>query len=294
MSVEDVSQLLPGEGPVEPVAEPVAAEPEPEPQPTPDPFRLKYRGEERELPYEAVAGMAAALDTTPEGVINALQRAREADRISRRNIQLEQEAAQRQQQYQAPAPEPRYAPPPPQYQPQQYQGYPPAPQADDDPIAMLRNLQRELGMTRTEFSEFKQAAQQQQQALEAQRQQAVEQQWIQQTDAQIERYLFDKNQGRKEKLELEDFKQEIVLNGGLNRYMPLEQAMERAFSWMTRDEQLQMARNDEMAKLRQPRAKVTVPGNTGGAAAPVAPPTAEQQIGGMTIEQMREYFPERR
>lgn len=278
--MEDVtSELLGGGDGQEAPQEPVA--PEPEPQPQPEPFRLKYRGEERELPYEPVTGLAQALDTTPEGVINALQRAREADRIARENIAYRQRIEELENQargatYQermggGQAPQPRgYRE---QHQPQHQ--YPQQHEPDvDDPIALLKAMRQELNMTQRQFNEFIEAARQEQEVREQQRQEAIVLQHGQQLTSQMERFLNEKNHGRREPIDIREFAEEVALSGGVNPHVPIEHAMERAWLWMTRDEQFQRARNEAIDALKQPRAVVTVPG-TRSSGTPAAKPQSD-------------------
>jgi len=299
LSVEDVSQLLPeGEGqPQQP--EPTAPEPQPEPQP--EPYRLKYRGEEREIPPDPVNGLAEALGTTPEGVINALQRAREADRIFRENIAYKQQIAEQQAQaaqYQerlggGQAPPVRQQPYAPQYQPPPPQYQAPPPGQDEDAFVYLRRIDQGYQQTQRQLQDFIQWQQDHQQRLEQQQMQVYQQQQAAEINSQLARFLTDKNKGRREQIELEDFAQEVMLSGGSNPHMPLDQAAERAWAFLTRDEQIQQARSETIDRLQQRRAVVTVPGRTAAAPPPPAPSAADQ-LGGMTVEQMREFFPERR
>lgn len=255
--------------------------PVPEPQPQPSPYRLRYRGEEREVPREPIDALAPALGTTPEGIINYLQRAREADRISRRNSQLEAELDELRQsraaQYQermggGQAPPPSAAPPyqPPYAPPQQY--------AQDDPVALLQALRAEQGQLIREQREFIDASRRDQAAREEATQQFQQTQQAMQIAAQAERFLAEANKGRKEAIELDDFMGEVELSGGSNRYVPLEQAFQRALTWMTRDELVSHTQSELMSQLRNPQAKVVIP--SAPSAAPAAKPA--NPLDGMT------------
>lgn len=295
MPTEDLSQLLPGEG------EPQQPAVEQQPEPQPEPYRLKYRGEEREIPHDPVNGLAEALGTTPEGVINALQRAREADRIARENIRIQQELEEiRSQQQQAAQYQERLgggqAPQPRSYQPQyrepQYQQPQPQP-GDEDPIAMLRELRQGLNMTQRQFSEFIEAQQQMAAANERAREEAMALQHGQQIQSQLERYLHEKNNGRREPIDLNEFAEEVYLSGGGNRHVPIEHAMERAWLWMTRDEQFQAARNETLEKLQNKRAVVTIPGARGSGAPAPSSRASDSPLGDTNVLSILDSIPQR-
>lgn len=289
----DISQLVPPEPGAAPEGQPQAA-----PEPAPEEFyEIKYRGEVRQVPKSTIDAIAPALETTPEGVINAFQRAREADRISREKIRLEQELERLRQQngaeYQermggGQAPPPQFAP---QYAPQQPYQYAPPPyqqQQEEDPMAFLRRLEQGVAATQQQVNQFMQMASIQQQQVEQERRDVIAYQHAQQIEAQAERYLSEKNKGRREPIDVEDFKAEMELSGGLNPRIPLEDVMERAYSWLTRDEVFHTAQADINAKLRDPRAKVIVPA---APTAPAPPPTLEQQIGGLKLGDIMDYIP---
>ncbi len=239
--------------------------------------------------------MAQDLETSPEGVINALQRARELDRISRENIayrqqvqELQAQAAEYQQRMGGgQAPQPRYTP-----DPQPYRA--PQPQGDDDPIALLRAVQEETRELRRQQSEWMEAARQDAEARQTMQEQAYVREQGQQLTAQMERYLHDKNQGRREPINLDDFAEEVALSGGMNPHVPLEQAMERALLWMTRDEQFQAARNETLEKLQNKRAVVTIPGARGGTSVPAPVQPSDNGLGNLTLGDAREFFPNTR
>jgi hypothetical protein len=144
------------------------------------------------------------------------------------------------------------------------------------------------------MQEFIQMQQDRQERFEQQQAQVYKQQQAQEINSQLQRFLSEKNKGRKEPIDVEDFAAEVTLMGGSNPYMPLDQAAERAWLWMTRDEREQQARSETLDRLQNRRAVVTVPGRGASVAAPPPAPTAADQLGGMTVEQMREFFPERR
>lgn len=289
----------------EPGGQAPAPEPAPEPAPQPEPqefYEVKYRGEVQQAPKPYVEGLAQALGTTPDGVINAIQRAREADRIARQNSRLEAELeALRQQQagqYQermgggAPPP-PVYQPAPPAYNPyalpQPYQ--PQAQPGQMDPLVMLQEMYRTQQAQTQELQEFKQMTAWQIQQAQAQQEQNLTNQQAAQIEAQAERYLADKNKGRKEPIELQDFLDEVELSGGLNRHVPLEAAFDRAHTWMTRDEIASTAQADLQARLRAPNARVIVPAAPAVNPQPVQKP--EDMLGGLRLSDVIDYIPKR-
>jgi len=295
---DDVTQLPEGEGQAAP-QEPVIA-PEPQPEPPSEPYQIKYRGEVQNVPRDYIDGIAEHLNTSPEGVLNAFQRAKEADRISRENIAYKQQLAEfqaqaamyqermgggqappiRQAQPYAPQyPPPQYAPAPPQYQP-------PPQGADEDAFVYLRRLDQGLQMTQRQVQEFMQWQQDHQQRLEEQQQQVYKQQQAQEISSQLSSFLAEKNKGRREPIDIEDFSAEVSLMGGASPYMPLHQAAERAWTWMTREEREQQARSETLDRLQNRRAVVTVPGRSGATPAPPAAPSMPVVTLGQIIENL--------
>ena len=256
----------------------------PQPAPEPEPYRFKYRGEEREVPREKVDGFAEVLGTTPQGVINLLQRAREADRIYADRDRLAQELEaerQRNRGYQPPAPQPYSQPqypPTPAYTP---------PQDAPDPIAILQNLQRQVNeikeLTMHERQQFMSQFKEQQEIREAQRIESI-----------ADQFLQDHNKGRKNPVSREEFLEEIQLSGLHMSPLPMERVFDRAWRLITYDEAAPAAQKQIMDQLRDPRAKVVVPGASNVTPTAPAPQGLEGQFGDMKWGDMIQNLPERR
>ena len=298
---EDISQLAPPEGAQETQVEETK---QPEiPIAQTDPYRIKYRGEEREVPRDLVDNFAPYLGTNPTGVVNLLQRAQEANRIWNENVRLQQERDSLMQEleaarqarmggFQPPQAQPTYAPPTPQYATPPYGLQQPA---QDDPMAILMAQQQMLRQMQQDFQGLRSTLSAEQERLKEQAQEQALDQQTREIDAMAERFLGEHNKGRKEQITKDEFIQEVMLSGGSNRYVPLERAFDRAWRIITYDERGETAQRQMMDKLRDPRAQVIVPG-----ASPAQPPTAdkrsdaEKALAGMTWGQGIEFIPEAR
>ena len=295
----DVTQFAQGDG-LQPPQEPQEPQPAPEPQPPSDPYKIKYRGEEREVPRELVDNFAPYLGTNPTGVINLLQRGREADRIWNENTRLQQEIeALRQERmggFQAPAPapyqQPQYQPPQPQYAPPPYGLQQPA---QDDPIALINSLAQMQRMTHQEIQELRTTLKNEQESMRQQAQEQRENQQAREIDSMAEHFLLEHNKNRREQITKEEFLQEVSLSGGSNSYVPLDRAFDRAWRQITWDERGEAAQRDLMEKLRDPKAQVVVPGAPSSQTPAIDKRSeAEKALAGLTWGQAIEYIPEAR
>lgn len=266
-------------------------QPEAPPQPETEPYRFKYRGEERELPKDIVESFAGVLNTTPQGVVNLLQRSREADRIYAEKARLQEERdaylqeleALRQQRMGYQPPQPQYAPPPqPQYQ---------QPDGQVDPIAMLQQINREL-------REWKETAHREREELVQRLSQQTEIERAQRIEGMAENFLEERNKGRKSPINMDEFLAEVEISGGAAPWLPLERAFDRAWRIMTYDEAAPQAQSDLLKELRKPTAKVVIPG-AGTAGGPATQPQStleklEGQLGDMKWGEIVPHIPERR
>ena len=297
----DISSLAQGpQPPQEPLQEPQPVV-EPPPPPPAEPYTLKYRGEERQVPREIVDSFAPYLGTKPEGVVNMLQRAQEANRIWNENLRLQQERdalmqeleASRQNRmggFQPPQPAPQQQPqfqypmPQPQYQ-----------QAQDDPIALIQGLARMQQMTHGEIQELKTTLRQEQETMRQQAEEMANAQLAQEIESTADRFLSEHNKNRRDPISKEEFLQEVALSGGSNRYVPIERAMDRAWRVITYDERGTDAQQELKTRLRAPNAQVVIPAPTAAPAPAVDKRTElEKQLAGLTVGQAIDYLPDAR
>lgn len=265
------------------------AQPEVPPQPETEPYRFKYRGEERELPKDIVESFAGVLNTTPQGVVNLLQRSREADRIYAEKARLQEERdaylqeleALRQQRMGYQPPQPQYAPPP------QYQ----QPDGQVDPIAMLQQINREL-------REWKETSAKEREELVQRLNAQTEIERAQRIEGMAEQFLDERNKGRKSPIGVDDFLAEVEISGGAAPWLPLERAFDRAWRIMTYDEAGPQAEKRVLEELRKPTAKVVIPGagQSSGSASPQQSSLEklEAQLGDMKWGEVVPHIPERR
>jgi hypothetical protein len=290
--MEDVTHLLPGEGPVEEAPQPEIA-PEPEPVET---VTWKVRGEERQIPADRLDALAESMGTTRETALMYLQTGKDAGNhyveLKQRERELamrEAELNQRATQYQQPQQPQRYGQPTHQ-QVQQPQGGMP-----DDPIDLLRWQAQQIQALQERMDQGFRATEEQRRMFE----QTMEQERNRIESTQIEsafnHLIESKKQAGLPIPDRETIEREMIESGLVyNKALPWEKAFERAYKNVYFDDYGRQAERKAMDRLRDPKATITVTGGSGGAAKPAAPPSAEQTLGSMTWGQAIEGIPEAR
>jgi hypothetical protein len=300
-------QGLPGVEPQEvPPQEPA---PQPEPQPVPESDVLvRYRGEERPIPQAGIDALAAAFNTTPERTVSWLQMQMDANRAwneAEKQRQRADAVEQRWQQhlqsqpgysqpaspYDRPGTPQFQPPPPPPYQPTNgypspapYQPYQPAP---EDPIELLRATQREV-------REMRQSLEQRERAWEERRREEAISQDEARWNSAAGRFLEEKNKGRKNHVTLEQLQEEVRLSGMHLGNMAPERIFEKAWKVITYDEAGQTAEQKLMTRLRDPGAKVVIPGAPSSQPAPASQKPKEPDFGTLRLSDVIENIPMKR
>lgn len=267
------------------------AEPTPEVAPPPESdILVRYRGEEIPIPQAGIDALAAAFKTTPERAVNWVQMQMDSNRAWNEAEKHKQRADTLEQQWQShlqgqrqPQQSPYDRPGQPQYQPQappQY--YPPQAGAQDDPIELLKLTRNEVALLRQE-NERRENAWEERRREEAVRQDQA--QW----ETAADRFLAEKNKGRSRPIETRELLEEIKLSGMHMSTMAPERIFDKAFRVMTYDDAGQTAENKLMTRLREPTAKVVIPG------APSTQPSlqkpAEPNFGNLTMRDVFENMP---
>jgi hypothetical protein len=291
---DDVTHLLPGEGPVEEAPQPeVVAQPEPV-----ETVTWKVRGEERQIPVDRLDSLAESMGTSRETALMYLQTGKDAGshyqelKLRERELaQREAELDQRANQYQpTPQRQPYGQPTHQQYQPQQQSNGLP-----DDPLDLLRWQAQQIQALQERMEHGFRATEEQQKMFA----ETVQQERNRIESTQIEsafKHLVDtKKQAGMPVPDYETIEREMLESGmAQNRSLPWDKAFERAYRNVYFDDASRMAERKATDRLRDPKATITVAGGSGGAAKPAAPPTAEQSLGSMTWGQAIEGIPESR
>lgn len=281
--------ILPGEFPQ---GEPPPT-PEPEPQPETD-VLIRFRGEDVPVPQAGLEALAAALKTTPERAATRLQTMMESNHAWNEAEKQKQRADALEQQWQehlrrqpvqlfAP-PQPQYVPPP-AYPPPN--GYPPQPYqqpgVQPDPIALIE-------ATRAEVARMSQTMDQREKAWEQRRNEEAARQDAAQWESAADRFLADKNKGRKTPVRAEELLEEVRLSGMHLSNMAPERIFDKAWRVMTYDDAGQTATQDLMTRLRAPTAKVVIPGAPSNTPPPASKPK-EPDFGGLLMKDIIENIP---
>lgn len=251
----------------------------PDEQPTevePSSVVFKWKGQEVELPADAVSVLAERLGyEKPEAVLNMLQMGKDADVLYRQARDYYERAQQ------APA-----QPPPVEQRWQQHverEAYrqpqaPPPQNGDIDPLALLQDVARRT-----------MAFEQYVQGQEQQRQWQVQQQNEMLVDKAIEDYSKWAAQKKEEGFPdykippLEQLFSEARRYGMLRPDADLSGVYTNLHKMHFVDDYAQMAVNRQMARLRDPKARVAVP--TGPAATP-PPRQPANPLDGMTLKDL--------
>lgn len=280
---EDVSHLLGGQEqqpPQEPQAEqPPSQEQPPSEAPAQEEELLNIAG--RQVPASIARQFAEALGEDPENFTNraALMYRYQSDmsRQGRENALLRQQLAQMQAQQVRPMAQPQG---PPQQRPQ----IDPA----TDPVEYLahRFETRQEALER-KFDAYMQAQQEAVRMQETQREaQVLEQSY----NSWAER---KKAQGYKNVPSLEEMDQLAAdLELGATS-LPYDKAFEVAWNVFYGDQVAQQSQRAAVDKLRDPKAKIVVPGSA-SAPKPAAQSSAADQLGGLTWGQVIDQIPESR
>jgi hypothetical protein len=177
----------------------------------------------------------------------------------------------------------------------QRQAYAPPPQApassgEVDPIAILQAIRQEQHSLRQQILEDRQ----QYKAAIEQQEQAKNQQAFQ---AAFSRVMDEKSKAKMPTYSIEDLEQEAVRMGlGYSNLTP-EDIWERAYRSLAWDQVGQARERSTVEKLRDPKAKITVPGtpSSSGPSAPVDSRAAlENQLEGLKWGEVQGMIPERR
>lgn len=283
MATEDVSHLLPGEGQEEP-QETAEQQPQAEQQVEQAPEELvpfKWGNRQHEVPKSLLEQLSQYVEDDPEEIRNSWQRGKDYSRAiyeaRREAAALRAQLAERQGYNPTPQPQAQQQPGKPQFDP-------------DDPISQVRflaqSVPQQMQEMREQFNSWIQAQQQAQQAQAMER----ESQLLKQTyDTWSER---KRAQGFKNVPSIEEMDQLAASLGLGSTDISYDKAFEVTWLHYYGDQVAQHQQKAAVDKLRDPKARIVVPGATGQAPKPKAE-SAESQLSGMTVAQMREFYPER-
>lgn len=280
MTPEDVTHFLPGEAPQEPqqAAQPQAEAPQ-APPPQDEVELLEIAG--RQVPANVARQFAEALGEDPDNFVNraSLMYRYNSDmsRQGRENAMLRAELAKYRQMQEAPQAPPQRAPqaPQPQYDP------------NSDPVNFLAHtFQTRQEALERKFDAFIQAQQQtaQQQAMERESQ-VLSQAYSSWAQAK-------KAQGFKNIPSLEEMDQMAADLELGQTSLPYDKAFEVAWNVYYGDQVAQTAQKAAVDNLRNPKAKIVVPGAT--APAPPPAPSSADQLSGLKWGDALDFLPESR
>lgn len=293
-------ELIPSGEPSQEGQPPQEPQPEPQPQPETD-VLIRFRGEDIPVPMAGLEALAAAFKTTPERAAARIQMLQESNHAWNMAEKEKQRADALEQQWQQHLQGTRQQPPQPQYQPQPYQAppayspatygappsqqyQPPQPGQQDDPIQLLHLTRQEIAQMRRDIlderEQFKQARERE--ALEQDRAR-----WQSAGD----RFLEEKNKGRKTPITFEQLRDEIALSGMHLGNMAPERVFDKAWRVITYDEAGQTAENKLMTRLREPTAKVMLPGAPSTMPPPQSAKPKEPDFGNITMRDVFEHVP---
>lgn len=291
-----------------PSGEPQEGQTQPPQEETPQPpppsdILVRYRGEEIPIPAEGIEALAKAFNTTPERTVSWVQmqmdanRAwNEAERHKQRADTLEEQWQRHLQNQRQPEPQyggngytqpPNYAPPPTYYAPPGAPGpgyNPPYPPAQDDPIQLLHATRQEIQQMRRDWQE------EQKRFHEAQQRQALEQdqaRW----DAAADRFLEERNKGRKKPVTRDELLGEVQLSGMHLSPLPPERIFDKAWRVVTYDDAGPAAQAELMRRLKEPTARVTIPGAPTNQPPPASQKPKEPDFGNITMRDISESIP---
>ena len=293
--MEDVTHLLPGEGPVEEAQQ----QPQPEVAPEPEPVETvtwKVRGEERQIPVDRLDALAESMGTSRETALMYLQTGKDAGSHYQELKQRERELMRREYEIEQRL---QQQPPPQPPQPQRY-GQPTHQQFQqgglpEDPLDLLRWQAEKMAQLEARLEQGFRATEEQQklfaETVEAERRR-VDSEAI---DTAFKRLVESKKQAGLPVPDWDTIEQEMLESGlAQNKRLPWDKAFERAYKNVYFEDASRMAERRATDRLRDPKATITVSGGSGGSAKPAAPPNAADMLGSTTWGQIIEGIPESR
>lgn len=254
------------EVPAEQPEQPLQAEPAPE---TEEVITLRFKGEEKHVPKHLISELAERIGADEYTTIMRVQKMWDADRVYRDTEREREEWGRKEAEYNARM-QALEAERQRQYgQPQRQQ-----PVADDDPIAILRNLQQRFDTVQqaweSEREQYKAALAEQFQADQAAQVQAAYDQLVEKVKSDPRKLPV---------IPFEDLEREAVESGlASNRRLSWGQVLERSYRNLAWDYVPRAVEKSTLDKLRDPKASITVPG---GRSAPPAPPPSANPLEGM-------------
>ena len=286
--------LEPVEIPPDPVTEPqqkqeVTATPDTQQPSTEQDFlRFKVRGLQREIPSQEAERFAGYLGWKPDALVNRLQMATDAERIygqlKRDREEFEQErqaftAAQQQNEADRAA---------------RFQGRQQPQETDEDPIAYLRQIPRILERQ----EKIERQMQEERVAFAKELHRDREQQINQEIHGAYDSFIESKRSknGKAPVYDLDTLVETAEFLGIDTVKAPVPRILEAAYRYLAAEELPQQAVEEQMRKLRDPRAAVVVPGSP--STQPVVPQQGDErtrlaeQLSGLKWGETVQFIPE--
>ena len=138
---------------------------------------------------------------------------------------------------------------------------------------------------------MRQSMEQRERAWEERRKEESVRQDQAQWESAAGRFLSVKNEGRKKPVSTEDLIEEVRISGLHLGSLPPERIFEKAWRNITYDEAGQTAEQKLMTRLRDPAAKVVIPGAPSTQPAPASQKPKEPDFGNLRMSEVIENIP---